>query len=58
MDVDPYSERADYDIYDDFELKTTPFRLLDLYIIIHRFKPYSAGIDFSRQNLTSMGVSF
>ena len=25
---------------------------------IGRFDPYSAGIDFSRQNLTSVGVRF
>ena len=32
---------------------------LGLYIqIFQRFNPYSAGIDFSRQNLTSVDVRF
>ena len=35
-----------------------PFGLHDFYKIITKFNPYSAEIDFSRQNMTSVNVRF
>ena len=53
------AKRANQDIYDDFQLKN-PFQL-ETWVytqLFHHFNPYSAGIDFSRPNLTSVDVRF
>ena len=43
-------------ICDDFKMKNPLFSMLQTKII-QRFNPYSAGIDFSRQNLMSTDIA-
>ena len=52
------AQRPNYDIRDDFKLTKINFGIIRKHVRFVRVNPYSAGIDFSRQNLTSVDVRF